>query len=235
MSLYQVYLEEGADSGCLAHVPDLAGCVAHGEDRSTALAALPGAIRSYLDWCAAHGDPVPADAGGTVDLVVAEVVRGTAPWRRGGANALFSVDRIPLGDAELRTYLRRMTHAHADLLNVVRALPAPGFSPEGDGSASVARHIAEAEEWYLSRLGQRIVPCGDGADLLHRLIDGRARAVEAILRLSPRQRDLVYVATECPSDDPEEGWTLRKVLRRTLEHELEHLAQLHRAAVPGTI
>jgi predicted RNase H-like HicB family nuclease len=232
MTVYHAYLEESPDGACLAHVPDLAGCTARGLDRAAALAALPAAIRSYLDWCAAHGDPLPQN--GPIEVLVAEIVRGTAPWRRGGVNALFSADRAPLGDAELRTYLRRMTYAHADLLNLVRNLPAGACDAtpsDADGARSIGEilvHLVETEAWYLSRLGQRIAVDPGGQDILSCLVDGRARAVEAILRLSPRQRDLVYVPTEQPSEDPEEGWTLRKVLRRVLEHELEHLDDLRR-------
>lgn len=230
MALYHAYLEEDVDGTCLGHVPDLAGCTAAGSNRTAAVAALPAAIRAYLEWCGAHGDPLPED--GLIQVVVAEVAQGCRPWRRGGANALFSVDRAPLGDAELRTYLRRMSYARADLLEWVRALPAGALAaPAPDAGQTVGEvltHVCDCEEWYLSRLGQRVAAALDGQDILQRLVDGRARAVEAILRLAPRQRDLVYIPTDQPSENPEEGWTLRKVLRRFLEHELEHLQGLRR-------
>jgi|DewCreStandDraft_5_1066085.scaffolds.fasta_scaffold00434_13 predicted RNase H-like HicB family nuclease len=224
---YHVYLEEDETGRCMAHVPDLAGCTATGPDRAAALAALPAAIRAYLRWCGEHGEPLPTDE--PVEVAVAEVVRGCRPWRRGGAHALFSVDRAPLGDAELRAYLRRMSYARGDLLALVRGLSPHTLdaSPPGLPSVrAVLAHLIETEAWYLSRLGQRIPAVYDGTDIVQRLVDSRARAVEVILRLSPRQRDLVYVPTENPSDNPEEGWTLRKVLRCCLEHELSHLQEL---------
>src|SRR5262249_43494194 len=92
-------------------------------------------------------------------------------------------------------------------------------------------HLAGAEEWYVSRLGQRSAAEQANLHVVQRLVDGRARAVEALLRLSPRQRDLVYVPTENPSDDPDEAWTLRKVLRYFLEHELAHLRSLRALAL----
>ncbi|MER3420400.1 MAG: hypothetical protein C4290_07690 [Chloroflexota bacterium] len=224
---YHVYLEEDDSGHCMAHVPDLAGCAVTGPDRTAALAALPAAIRAYLQWCGDHGEPLPADD--TVEVVVVEVVRGCRPWRQGGAHALFSVDRVPLGDAELRAYLRRMSYARGDLIAFVRTLPPhaldaapPGLPPV----RAVLTHLIETEAWYLSRLGQRVPAVLDGSDIVQHLVDSRARAVEVILRLSPRQRDLVYVPTENPSDNPEEGWTLRKVLRCFLEHELGHLHEL---------
>ena len=237
MTIYHIYLEEDADGRCLAHVPDLAGCIAAGENRAEALDALPAAIQRYLDWCGAHGDPVPQD--NAIDLAVVETQRGYGPWRRGSANALFSVDRAPLADPELRTYLRRLSYAHADLLAWVRALPEGGLDAPAPARGGTVRetlgHIADSELFYLSRMGQRISMESEPEDVLSRLIDCRARAVEAILRLSPRQRDLVYVPTEQPSDDPEEGWTLRKVLRRMLEHELEHLHALQAADITRKI
>jgi predicted RNase H-like HicB family nuclease/uncharacterized damage-inducible protein DinB len=233
MTLYHAYLEEDSDGRCLAHVPDLAGCIAAGQTRAEAIAALPAAIQHYLDWCAGHGDPVPQN--GAIEVAVAEVQRGYRPWQRGGAHALFSVDRAPLGDPELRTYLRRLSYAHADLLTWARSLPEGTLDapvPSGDERVrDTLSHIVDSEMYYLSRLGQRISIEQDREDAISRLIDSRARAVEAILRLSPRQRDLVYVPTEQPSEDPEEGWTLRKVLRRMLEHELEHLHALQSAGL----
>ncbi len=230
---YHVYLEEDDSGRCMAHVPDLAGCAVTGPDRTTALAALPAAIRAYLQWCGEHGEPLPADD--TVEVVVVEVVHGCRPWRQGGAHALFSVDRAPLGDAELRAYLRRMSYARGDLLTFVRGLPPHilDTAPPGVPSVrAVLTHLIETEAWYLSRLGQRVPAVQDGSDIVQHLVDSRARAVEVILRLSPRQRDLVYVPTENPSDNPEEGWTLRKVLRCFLEHELGHLHEL-RARFPS--
>ncbi len=224
---YHAYLEEDETGRCMAHVPDLAGCTATGSDRAAALAALPAAIRAYLAWCGEHGEPLPADD--LIDVVVVEVVRGCRPWQRGGANALFSVDRAPLGDAELRAYLRRMSYARGDLLTFVRGLPPQALDTAPPGLPpvrAVLTHLIETEAWYLSRLGQRVPAVQDGSDIVQRLVDSRARAVEVILRLSPRQRDLVYVPTEDPSDNPEEGWTLRKVLRCSLEHELSHLQEL---------
>ncbi len=233
MSRYHVYLEENSDGTCLAHVPDLAGCVVAGGDRASALVAVPDAIRAYIDWCGRHGDPVPED--GVIGVAVAEVVQTAGPSRRGGVNALFSADRAPLGDAELRTYLRRMGYARSDLLALVRALPPAALdAPPADGHDTVRQilaHIASTEAWYLSRLGQRMAADGDDGDISRRLIDSRSQAVGAILRLSPRQRDLVYIPTEHPSADPEEGWTLRKLLRRFLEHELMHLHALRESPV----
>ena len=149
------------------------------------------------------------------------------------------MDRAPLADPELRTYLRRLSYVHADLLAWVRALPEGGLdapAPNRDGTVrETLKHIADTELFYLSRMGQRITMEREPEDVISRLIDYRARAVEAILRLSPRQRDLVYVPTEQPSEDPEEGWTLRKVLRRMLEHEIEHLHALQNADITREI
>lgn len=236
MTRYHAYIEEDTDGTCMAHIPDLAGCAAGGPSRDVALAALPYAVRDYLDWCARHGDPLPDD--GIIEVSLAEVVKGCRPWRIDGAAALFSADRAPLGDVELRTYLRRMGYAREDLLALLRSRDAEAIVlPEGEEYRTVgdlAAHIVQSESWTLSRLGLR--PPESSADgPTDQLIDSRARSTEAILRLSPRQRDLVYVPTHAPSDDPEEGWTLRKVLRRILEHEMEHVYRLQRAATPAGV
>lgn len=214
-----VYLEEDQEGRCLAHVPDLAGCAVAGASREEALSALPTAVTAYLHWCARHGEPLAENY--QPEFMLAEVLSGR-PWKLGGAGGLFAADRAPLGDAELRAYLRRAGYARSDMVATARRLRETGARP---GLDETLIHVADTEVWLLSRLGQRLA-AAEPADRIQRLIDVRSRSTEALLRLALRQRDLVYVPTTNPSDDPNEAWTVRKVLRRMIEHELDHLRQL---------
>ena len=60
---YTVVLEQNADSGYVATVPTLPGCVSQGATRSETLANIREAIVVYLEDCRESGDRIPIEAG----------------------------------------------------------------------------------------------------------------------------------------------------------------------------
>ncbi len=74
------------------------------------------------------------------------------------------------------------------------------------------------------RLGRRVLVAE--RDPMRRLVDVRARTLDHLSRYDRADRDLIFIPTERRSEDPEEMWTLRKFLRRLIEHEMEHLDEL---------
>lgn len=64
MDKYEIILywsEE--DNVFIAEVPELPGCMAHGETHETALANAKEAIRLWLDTAREFGDPIPVPRG----------------------------------------------------------------------------------------------------------------------------------------------------------------------------
>ena len=64
MDKYEIILywsEE--DKVFIAEVPELPGCIAHGESQELALANAKEAIRLWIDTAREFGDPVPAPKG----------------------------------------------------------------------------------------------------------------------------------------------------------------------------
>ncbi len=229
MMRYDVYLEVGPGGECLAHLPALPGCVARAAGREEALAALPTAAREHLAWLRRHGEPAPDFTADPVFEVVG-VSSGYGPFSRGDRAALFPPDRAPLGRDELEGYIRLAGYARADLLALVRDLPAetldwrPGA--EAMSIRRILRHVGDAEQWYVSRLvnPETLPPEWDHDDALpldEFLAMERRTAIDRLRRLTDRElADVV-----CPArwtSHPDEPWTARKVLRRLLEHELEH-------------
>jgi len=51
------------DSVYLAEVPELPGCVAHGDSYEAALAQAQEAIQLWIDTAAEFGDPIPEPKG----------------------------------------------------------------------------------------------------------------------------------------------------------------------------
>ncbi|MBK8637497.1 MAG: type II toxin-antitoxin system HicB family antitoxin [Chromatiaceae bacterium] len=52
-----------ADQAYLAEVPELPGCMAHGDTYESALANAQEAIRLWIDTAAEFGDPIPQAKG----------------------------------------------------------------------------------------------------------------------------------------------------------------------------
>ena len=232
MSRYLVYLEV-TDSLCMAHIPDLPGCTLRAPSPAEALARLPAAIRGHLAWLRRHGEPVPP-AGDPVEIEVAGESHGFGPFNPGDAAALFPPDRTPITPADMEVYFRLMAHARADLLALVEPLPDDLLDrqPDPDSWAirHILRHIGNAEEWYVSRLvpPETLPPEWEHDDelpLLDFLAMERRTAVDRLSRLTAEERSAVVYPTRW-TNHPDEPWTARKALRRAVEHEREHTAQI---------
>ena len=60
---YTVIIEKGQESGYVAHVPTLRGCVSQGGTREQALANVKEAIEAYIEALLEDGIPVPTEVG----------------------------------------------------------------------------------------------------------------------------------------------------------------------------
>jgi len=230
---YHVYLETGDEGHHMAHVPALPGCAYRAGSRHACLEALPLAVAAHHAWLRRHGEPAPPD-GSAFDLTVVKDVTGIGPFDPGDAAALFSADRLPVTRDEMEGYFRLMACARADLLALIGHLPEDVLDWEpGAGAFSIrriVRHVGNAEQWYVSRL----VPVDtlprewdddEGMGLLAFLEMERRTAVERLRRLADDELAGVFYP-EVWTRHPDEAWTVRKALRRFLEHELEHTHQV---------
>jgi predicted RNase H-like HicB family nuclease len=61
---YEIILYWSAeDAVFVAEVPELPGCMAHGDSQETALASVQDAIQLWIDTALEFGDPVPEPKG----------------------------------------------------------------------------------------------------------------------------------------------------------------------------
>ncbi len=230
---FSVYLEIGDDGRCMAHVVDLPGCIVRAPTRDEALSQLPGAIREYHAWLRSHGEPVESSAE-SVGIDIAGESVGFGPFNRRNAAALFPPDREPVLPEEMEWYFRLMAYNRADLLALTRHLPDELLDwqpdPESFGLRGLLRHVGNAEEWYVSR----VVPPDslppeweddESLPIFEFLEMERRTAVARLRQLTEEERVGVFYPTAW-AYHPEEPWTARKALRRFLEHEREHIAQI---------
>ncbi len=209
MARYLVFLETSKDvleeGGYLAHIPQLIGCVARGKTKEEALGRLRETAAAYLEWLARNGIEAPADR--LIELDVTET-----------ESATFSPDYEPLRDEEFDELYHRLALSRQALLDTIGKVSkaALEWQPDRDawGVVNVLSHLAQADLWYASRLEEGGLP-----NLLWRLAATRALAVHRLQEVPLQARGHVTVHVG-------EEWTPRKMARRMIEHEQEHLAQI---------
>jgi predicted RNase H-like HicB family nuclease len=64
MDRYEIILYwSAADAAFVAEVPELPGCMAHGDSQETALANVKEAMQLWLETAKEFGDPIPEPKG----------------------------------------------------------------------------------------------------------------------------------------------------------------------------
>lgn len=233
---YALYLESGPQRRkTMAHALNLLGCVALGPTTEAALAATPDAIRAYLSFLRRHGDTDAPDPSAPFTTEVVEHITSGSWLGNGSPYLIFAPDLTPLTDAELTACLARCDWICDDLAawaaqhaaTQLDAQPADGGRP----ARAIIQHVIGAQGAYLAAaLGgapgfnalARAIERGERA-ASEALIESAALVTERVRRLTPEQRGSVRTL-------PSGQYTLRKALRRILEHSWEHLRELERRA-----
>jgi len=233
---YRVYVEEGP-SGAMAHVAELPGCFAVGSNASKAVGATPKAIITFLAWLRSHREPLVPEAyvsrPSVADLFVAEVRSEGAPTHAGSRVALFEFDIVTWDDEKLERTLRWLTYSRADLLSRVEGLSDTDLKArhiEPDRTLwDTLWHVTQAEYGYINRIagpleGLEPITSEYPSDVRERLQAIR-EVLERRVRAIPKDKraQIIYPTW---ANRPDEPWTLAKALRRAIEHEREHLAEL---------
>jgi predicted RNase H-like HicB family nuclease/uncharacterized damage-inducible protein DinB len=226
---YSLYLESGPRRRkTMVHVLDLLGCIAQGPTTEEALQATQEAIRTYLGFLQEHGEAVqPQDAFDTV--VVEHVMEG--PWLGNGNPAPgFGPDFQPLRAEEQDLYVRRLGGLRESLLDQVRSLPPQRLAEEPERGRSIHQildHVADSQYAYLrAALG----PMSELPPILRLLREDPERSVPALEQLWEITRSRLEAMTEAERmQTVQRGrvtWTARRMFRRMLEHEWEHLLEM---------
>ncbi len=210
MPHYKVYLETSADAleegGYLAHVPELIGCVARGKTKEQAIEKIRDAISAYLALLRNRGIRVPSTSE-PIELDVTETEALT-----------LDPDYRPMSDQELDDLWHLQNASRELLLETLSEMPSGSLNwrqdPQSWSVRNVLEHMARADVWYASRLEENAM-----AELLWRMAASRELVMTQLHNLPSDARGRV-------TRHSDEDWTPRKVARRMLEHEQEHLQQV---------
>ena len=199
---------QGEGSYWLAHVPVLRGCIASGTTRDNATANARRAFRAYLELLDARG--VSIEHWRDLDPDTFEV-------RDLAADRVVPEDFGRLEEHELRDFLHQFEASRAALLSLVRDISADELERKPNETMWSVRealeHVMLTEASLLSRLEKWPADPYNTLQAVHRMAFQRFTVME------PPDTDLDHVVLG-------RRWTTRKVMRRILEHEFEHLGHI---------
>lgn len=229
MQTYKLYLESGPKKKkTMVHVLDLLGCIVKGPTTDDALDKTPETIRTYLRFLKRHGEAVDPDS--EFETIVAEHVN-EGQWLGSGDPALvFRPDLEPLSLEDAETYIQRSQWLRTEVFALVGVLTNEQIEAEPDSKdrsiRTMLEHVLESEYFYVTTLGKIDGLPGTGTlvrkregDLLDWMTHVRTLEIERIRSLTIEERSRSIERWK-------QTWTARKVLRRMLEHEWEHLVEL---------
>ena len=231
MITYDLSLESGPRRRkTMVHVLALLGCVAVGPTTDDAIAATPEAIRAYRRFLHRLGEDI--DPSAPFDTRVAEHITKGDFIGNGSPSILFGPDTEPLGDEEIVVLLRRIEGMSGEFRAWAATMNEAALDEAPDGgrpAREILRHILAARGSYLSAALGSAPGCGRVATAFERreipfataMDESTARVVAIVTATTPEQR---ATARQLPSGPK----TLRQALRRVLEHDWEHLAELSR-------
>jgi DinB superfamily len=227
--MLKVGLENNTEGRSQAWILGHPGCFSYGADGPQALAAVPQAIQDYYAWVSSHTSASWLPVG-DVDFVLEETwdcysINDNFELVQDGyeVNAWFRHDWLPLSAEEIHQGLLLLSWGRKTLMDVVASLDKTKlemtFPNERWSIAGILNHIGSAEWWYMDRLGLAFSRTEVPDQPFDRLRKVRERFAEVMPALA-EVKQVVGVSGEF--------WSPRKVLRRAVWHEYDHIAHIRK-------
>lgn len=231
--MLDIYLDFNKFGACTAYPLALMGCFAWGDDEAAALAAVPQAVADWRADMLRYGAMV--DAIDTSELRVVERVSSDEGVKDATfSSGLFEAEIRPISQGEINDTLELSTLIRNDLMTLIRGVDGNtlDFRPAADMPSirKIVQHIGGADHWYTTRLmAENEVPSDwhevEALPLRKFLEEERRRVIAFMSDLNEEQRSATFTC-EHTCSRPTEVWTVRKIMRRMLVHEREHIAQI---------
>lgn len=230
----RIGLENNIEGRTLAWALDYPGCFAYGLDEAEALVNLPRALLDYDHWIRNHTN-TPWVNFQEIDLRVVEKFdtfrmgsdyKPALPNEGYEINAWFSDDWRPLSALEIQQALLVFQWQRDELLAGLSTLDVDliekTYPDQRWPISGIAKHIANAELWYLQRLDLTSCVRQDLPPDYEERLAFTATMVEQAL---PGFTDGVNV-----KGVEGEFWSYRKIVRRTLWHQRDHIEHIKQLA-----
>ncbi len=223
----RIGIENGTEERTIIWAFDFPGCTSYGEDFQAALSALPEAVLAYNHWLGLHGlENGAIPVGQAIELEetwdVYHIDEKYALTSQGyEVNAWFLNDWKRLSEEEMNFGIQLLAASREELLTSFAGLNQETLHKEMIGErwsiAGILNHVAQAEWWYLDRLGAASPVEEFSMDPQGRLSEVRAQLISILPDLA---------ASNAVVGIDGEFWSPRKLLRRAVWHERDHTAHI---------
>ena len=228
---YHLYLESGPKrKKTMVHVLDLLGCVAVGPTTEDALAAIPAAIETFRRFLQRTGEAV--DTSNYETTIEEHITEGE--WLGNGSPYIvFGPDLEPIDEDEMELYLQRFTNLLGALADWAEQQSDADLDAAPDVRGRTARAILLLVLGSAGGFFGLVLGGAPGFSALHSATErGEVELATALRRAAEMAVALARTATPeqraAIRELPAGPRTMRKALRRMLEHAWEHLAELAR-------
>ena len=207
-----------------AFVPDCPGCWVFGRTKESALEKVKIAIVEWFDWLNKYGESYP-DMGDGIEVEMGKMLQvDYNPAEAGKPEPLFWSEVLPVRKDDIERTLRLLEYSRKDLLALVSTIAVECLDWKPPGKPRTIRncleHIAYVEPWYITRLNIEL-PEDFPEDTFELLNYPRDIVIDSLQNFPERKMRGVFQ----PKKDKSpvcDLWTLRKVLRRLVDHERLH-------------
>jgi predicted RNase H-like HicB family nuclease len=229
---FDFYLESGPQHRkTWVYVPSLPGCSTVAPTSAEAPEAAGAAILQRIDFLRRHGETVPGPE--PMELVVADhhIERKVLGFGQGS----FPTDREPMNADEAARQLKWANWSREELIEAARRQTPPLAQKPATGRSTLAilQHVAEAEWAYVaSTLGTTpggaaiMAAVGAAPDAPWDAMAAERRVLMARLQAMTAEE----LATVVDRGEGKPPRSARRMLRRMLEHEWEHVLELRARA-----
>lgn len=204
----------------VAHLFELHGCFSRGATADEAIKSAPDAITDYLIWRDGYKSDKPIVPN---DLIVSEQV-GYFDHGAYYSNTFFESDRLPLTNEDIDQISIILSYSRNDLDNLIQTIPHEYLdrkisSERFESINGILTHIAKAEWWYFDSMKLGLAYNELSGEPKADLVLTREKSLAVMPRLVGRT-DVVMRG--------EENWSARKIMRRTIWHEIVHTRHIRR-------
>jgi hypothetical protein len=228
--IFRVGIENNNEGRSIAWALEHPGCYAYGAKASAACVNLEKAIQVYATWILKH-EPITwlnfeeaeIDPEETWEVYFVDDSLDKIEGDGYSVESFFRYDWKPLKREDVEHALKMLSWTRAELLDTISGLSTAKmdatYISERWSINGILGHIGGAEWWYLERLGLAFPKEELSKDPMTRLKQSR----DLLNRTLPK---LIGVSHVVGLDG--EFWSPRKVLRRALWHEKDHIKHIQK-------
>lgn len=210
-------------SDTLLYATEYIGAYTRGENLTTAIKKMPKEIMSYSNWCGGN-------ISGDIEIVIMEEKESALNIADADSDALFESEKLPLTRQEYENLKKLALKSAHDFLTLYKSIP----NKDKDKAIDIKRktfygqvprtanemylHTKNVNEYYFAEIE---VDSNNNGNIY----ECRKHGFKAL------EQKTNFLQNTVMRGSYDEGWTIRKVIRRFIWHDRIHAKAMYRLAI----